>query len=471
METKNNDRNNYTGKLYINITNEQFADSIENKDYGNEFENFICTKSCVNLKIKSINNKKIYTKQYRHFAGLKVLLINENRDIKDIVYYIKNKLDEGQYKVIPYSNYYYSISFYNQYFYISYYKGEVVLQDNYYNIINPYFIKKHKDSLKYSSTSSSDIYRGSFYIYNKGKEPLTLIIFSSEAEVDGCFEVKEETQLSVFQVPISFMNYQEKNICADSLLFYEIKSGDKQNQLKNQMKKRCHFIINYLRIFYGTKVPIYYIGFYRDKNNCDYESDSEKNYILKENLIDENKEGKINDNSLNNNGNVEKINVEELTTTEEDKNSDNNSPLENENQDEGKDEDKNLEEGIKIKQIVEVEKKEKSEEIKDEIILHNFNENKNEISSINEDYSSLNNLPAKIVIFKLQDSIFGEKFIYEKEELNLIGNLRDDVTLIKQDVKEMKKKMDSVEQLLKLILNKIGIEIKKENKTNNENMK
>ena len=115
METKNNDRNNYTGKLYINITNEQFADSIENKDYGNEFENFICTKSCVKLKIKSINNKKIYTKQYRHFAGLKVLLINENRDIKDIVYYIKNKLDEGQYKVIPYSNYYYSISFYNQY--------------------------------------------------------------------------------------------------------------------------------------------------------------------------------------------------------------------------------------------------------------------------------------------------------------------------------------------------------------------
>ena len=274
------------------------------------------------------------------------------------------------------------------------------------------------------------------------------------------------------------MNYQEKNICADSLLFYEIKSGDKQNQLKNQMKKRCHFIINYLRIFYGTKVPIYYIGFYRDKNNYNYESDSEKNYILKENLIDENKEGKINDNSLNNNGNVEKINVEELTTTEEDKNSDNNSPLENENQDEGKDEDKNLEEGIKIKQIVEVEKKEKSEEIKDEIILHNFNENKNEISSINEDYSSLNNLPAKIVIFKLQDSIFGEKFIYEKEELNLIGNLRDDVTLIKQDVKEMKKKinnidekMDTTEQLLKLILNKIGIEIKKENKTNNENKK
>ena len=55
--------------------------------------------------------------------------------------------------------------------------------------------------------------------------------------------------------------------------------------------------------------------------------------------------------------------------------------------------------------------------------------------------------------------------------MNLIGNLRDDVTLIKQDVKEMKKKMDSVEQLLKLILNKIGIEIKKENKTNNENKK
>ena len=81
------------------------------------------------------------------------------------------------------------------------------------------------------------------------------------------------------------------------------------------------------------------------------------------------------------------------------------------------------------------------------------------------DFSSLINLPARIAIFKLEERIFGEKLIYEKEELNLLGTLKDDSNIMKNDITNIKntaytmnKKIDSFEILLKTMAEKLGID-------------
>ena len=70
----------YSNKLIVKKTNKRESASKENKNYGIEYENSICTKSCVFLKIKSINDINIYSKQYRHFSGLKLLLLKQNKN-------------------------------------------------------------------------------------------------------------------------------------------------------------------------------------------------------------------------------------------------------------------------------------------------------------------------------------------------------------------------------------------------------
>ena len=49
----------------------------------------------------------------------------------------------------------------------------------------------------------------------------------------------------------------------DSLIIYEIKSGDQEKKLIRKMRKRCHFIYQHLKIIYIK--PIYYIGFFKEK--------------------------------------------------------------------------------------------------------------------------------------------------------------------------------------------------------------
>ena len=84
---------NYIDKLIIEKTEEKYLHGKPNDKYGIEFENSIITKSCVNLCVKSINDPNIYTKEYRHFAGIKLLLVKNNYEKKeDISDYITNFL-------------------------------------------------------------------------------------------------------------------------------------------------------------------------------------------------------------------------------------------------------------------------------------------------------------------------------------------------------------------------------------------
>ena len=69
----------------------------------------------------------------------------------------------------------------------------------------------------------------------------------------------------------------------------------------------------------------------------------------------------------------------------------------------------------------------------------------------------------------MKDSIFDEKLIYEKEELNLLGTLRQDVISIKTDIIDIKKQIGSLkdeikkmdeknEKRFKAIMKALGIE-------------
>lgn len=434
---------NYSDKIRIEKQHKKNFPNEKNTNFGTEFENSIITKSCVNLKIKSINDKSIFTKQYRHFGGLKILLIYSEQKYYERTEYIKDLLDKGKYRVIPASSYSYTISFYSQKINISFDGTKLEVKDFHNKYLNRIIHAAPKEAHKKSVTSKNDLYFGTFYFFEDFGRKLELIIYSSEVEVDGFFEIFEDIKLDSFGADKIYWNFDENYMSSNSLLLYEIKSGDRLKNLKEQMSERCHFICNYLKIFYDK--PIYYIGFYKNKKLKEIEINSDISRSLNGNNIEEAKEINMKD---NNGINGQSHSSEENTRTEE-KNKINS--------------DINEEESAK-------NKTEEENEIKNENNNINIciNQSKDNSTCTNMDFSSLKDLPARIAIFKLEDRIFGEKLIYEKEELNLLGTLRDDSNIMKKDLTNIKEKidimderMDTFETLLKAMAEKLGIDSNK----------
>ena len=230
----------------------------------------------------------------------------------------------------------------------------------------------------------------------------------------------------------------------------------------NQILKRCNFIIKYLTLFY--KKPIYYFGF--------YQSNIHQNYGLNTNIIinlKENNENKETEEESTNDKNDEKNNFESSSETNEIKQ--NNNSI-NEDKKTKKDEEQNKQE---------VEKQNQNNNDKINVISNNkINDDDKKLERINvdEDFSLLKNLPANIMIFQLNGEIFGEKLIYEKEELNLLGNLREDVKDIKINIQNIIERQNKNEKILlnmedrlnkneKILLNmedRLSKEIERQNK-------
>jgi len=454
-----NKKGNYIDDLNVTLTKKKcIYDFIENKDFGHQFENIICNKSCIHLNIQSINEKNIYTKEYKYFYGLKLLLINE--EAAYINNYIINLLDAGKYKVIPFSNNYSKLKFGKAKFNISYNGSGVFLVDRYYKKKFLKKINEHKKLLEESITSYSDTYEGTFKFSAKEGLLLNLIIYSSKCEIDGLFEVLGDINISEFKAKLLYSNYSDVNIKSNSLLIYETKSGNKKIKLKNQILKRCNFIYNYLELIYDK--PIYYFGFYKvdeESKNYKYEFDqgqnpkdsnseksdeklqtnnnSEKEIKLKGNDNLENKVEQSQDNCSEKNKENTKETIlkdkyyinEESTSSKEKEDEQNRSTLNKSN-------------FSKVEENEENKKKNKNLLNKNEIINEYWEDLK--ITDEGKLNSLLDELPAKIKIFELSDSIFGEKLKYNKEELNLLGNIRDDVKIIKIDVNNLKKDVSDI---------------------------
>ena len=79
----NNDNNEISiDNLKILKTDMKSSDFVENKNYCNDFEQSISLKSNIFLPVSSINDKEIYTKEYRHFYALKIIITNYNKAYK-----------------------------------------------------------------------------------------------------------------------------------------------------------------------------------------------------------------------------------------------------------------------------------------------------------------------------------------------------------------------------------------------------
>ena len=99
--------NNYIDIDRLKITETNMKEGAnENTNFGYEYEHSIITKSLINLKMHSINERKVYTKENRKFYGLKVVIIKNENYFK-----IPDLLDKGKFKVIPFSNQYYELEY------------------------------------------------------------------------------------------------------------------------------------------------------------------------------------------------------------------------------------------------------------------------------------------------------------------------------------------------------------------------
>ena len=449
-----NNNDNYIENLKVEKTQERCVnDYIENPNFGFEYQDSICTKSYVHLKIKSINEKSLFTAQYNHFFGLKILLIKREKK-SGLSDYIKSLLDEGKYKVIPFSNDYTKLTYNNKVYYISYNSTGVRLVNDYYRNQKLSNVEAHNESLKNSRTSYSDTYIGTFNFHTKNDISLDLIIYESKCEIDGIFEVFNDIKLDEFKAEnIVYANFSESIIKSKSLLIYEIKSGDQKKKLEKQMIKRAYFIINYLKLIYD--MPIYYFGFYKEN--------PKKQNILLELEENKNAQNKNDGNSLKSSSDSEKKEEREAQVDNLSKNGDNKNDKNKINEDSvnenNKKKNENSEENIsstngKSNDNTKEEEK-KDEEEKEENESQRSGEDSNKTFQKNDEEKLMDTLPAKIAILELKDSIFGEYLKYDKEDLNILGNLSNDVTEIKERIKIIDNKLDSFEKNFKIIDNKL----------------
>ena len=283
--------NNIIDELKIYSTNFTCSDFIENSNYGNEFEHTISTKSCLHLDINSINSKKIYTKQNRKFFGLKLVVIkNNNYDLIPIL------LDEGKFKVLPFSNKYYRLKYFNcEPLLISYNNERVFVTDENFRDYYYFDYYTYYDYHLKSKTSKNDNYRGYIQLKGVNSKIIEIFIYSSSCEIDGLFEVSSDFDLGKYKVNNVYSNNENKIIKKNSILIYEIKSGFQEDKLINQMYESGFFIYKYLEFVYNG--PIYYIGFFTSNPNdsININIKKNKNKIKNEQI----KINKVNNNSYN----------------------------------------------------------------------------------------------------------------------------------------------------------------------------
>ena len=440
------------------MLDEKASDNIENANFGFEFENSIITKTYYKLKAKSINDKRIYTKNYRQFYALKIILINSYNNNKNY----KNKLlEKGEYKILPFSNNYFKLFINNNDpIKVSYHDKEIYIINN-----------KRKKIIKLKENEySDDKYIGSIYFYKNGKETNLVISFYREScEIDGLIEIVKPINLSDFKLDKIFSSTKDNFIQENSIMVYEIKSRNQKNKLAKEMLKKYYFIYNYLRLFYNN--PIYYIGFYKkiekQKNDSILMDTNNDVYFLSEINSNEinNKKEKDNNEIKEKEKNIvfdKKDEVKEKII--KDKKESNNSEINLNNTDNTKNE-KNIEENKdKIEKIMKDNKIDKKETIQNNI---NYNNNKigNEQEEIDEDtgiskpnlndfdndklniiniFKKLDNFPMNIILFRIKNSIFDEELKYDKEELNLLGYLLEDFSIIKNDIKNMNEKIEKL---------------------------
>ena len=487
IKNRNNFNDDYSFNNWKIIkTNKDNNRPPENDKYRHEFEDSIAIKSLYHLQIHSINDRNVYTKEYRKLFGLKLVIIEDQNYSK-----IAEYLDSGKFIVIPYSNKYYELKYH------IYHKLFITADSDYFNIekdpqcfyMNNFCSGNHISS----ETAAHDEFIGCVNFKDRYQSGTKIFIYRSSCEIDGLFYVEKKIDLSEFKLKKIFSNFNEQYINEDSLLVYEIKSGDQEDKLLAQMKRRGNFIYRYLNSIYSKNV--YYLGFYR-KN---YENNNENNLSENNGNSEENKEKVQNGtkNIIPMNGKEKGAKGEEQNKKQEKEEKDEqnlNEIKEEEKKDEKRDEIKEEEKKEEFEEIKEEEKKdEKRDEIKKDKNEGDCNEKDKENGELNKEqnkigkekngfnkknifrsennsdcelntshtsfqnnnnnikYNTFFSFPYKALIFEINSTAFGEDLKYEKEEYNLLY-------VMKNDIKDLKTDVHNVNEALKKIMKKLQIE-------------
>ena len=405
-------------RLKITETNMKEEGANENTNFGYEYEHSIITKSLINLKIHSINERKVYTKENRKFYGLKVVIIKNENYFK-----IPDLLDKGKFKVIPFSNQYYELEYpgFNKIYILINSKNLKIrkdkeIQENYF-----YFNGDYYDDHTKSKTAKNDSYKGYIHLYNKiNKTSIDIMLYASSCEIDGLFVTEDKIDLSSFQLKMTYSNCKDNYISPNSLIIYEIKSRNQEKKLVEQMEERGNFIYQYLNSIYDKQ--IYYIGFYRKRNI--------RNNILLNNEIEDNKI-RPNDNYING----EKKDDEKIIIQKEEINN-NNNKIEDKKYIE---EDKN-----QIKEII---------EIKDNKNGANDNQKKEDENTVIENNNNINNEINNEKVETITTNNNGENGNSNNENENQIKENKE--IIINKNAENYAKK-ENIIQTNETLLNKNG---------------
>ena len=453
IKNRNNFNDDYSFNNWKIIkTNKDNNRPPENDKYRHEFEDSIAIKSLYHLKIHSINDRNVYTKEYRKLFGLKLVIIEDQNYSK-----IAEYLDSGKFIVIPYSNKYYELKYH------IYHKLFITADSDYFDIekdpqcfyMNNFCSGNHKSS----ETAAHDEFVGCVNFKDRYQSGTKIFIYRSSCEIDGLFYVEKKIDLSEFKLKKIFSNFNEQYINKDSLLVYEIKSGDQENKLLEQMKRRGNFIYRYLNSIYSKNV--YYLGFYRKI----YENNNENN--LSEN----------NGNSEEKGAKGEEQNKKQEKEEKDEQNL--NEIKEEEKKDEKRDEikkDKNegdCNEKDKENGELNKEQNKKGKEkygFNKKNIFRSENNSQCELNTSNTSFQNNNNskyntffsFPYKALIFEINSTAFGEDLKYEKEEYNLLYDMKNDIKDLKTDVSGLKNGVNNINtdvSGLKNVVNNINTDV------------
>ena len=473
IKNRNNFNDDYSFNNWKIIkTNKDNNRPQENGKYRHKFEDSIAIKSLYHLKIHSINDRNVYTKEYRKLFGLKLVIIEDQNYSK-----IAEYLDSGKFIVIPYSNKYYELKYH------IYHKLFITADSDYFDIekdpqcfyMNNFCSGNHKSS----ETAAHDEFIGCVNFKDRYQSGTKIFIYRSSCEIDGLFYVEKKIDLSEFKLKKIFSNFNEQYINEDSLLVYEIKSGDQEDKLLAQMKRRGNFIYRYLNSIYSKNV--YYLGFYR-KN---YENNNENNLSENNGNSEENKEKVQNgtNNIIPMNGKEKGAKGEEQNKKQEKDEKDEqnlNEIKEEEKKDEKSDEikkdkkegdcnEKDKENGELNKEQNKIRKEKNGFNKKN--IFRSENNSECELNTSHTSFQNNNNnikynsffsFPYKALIFEINSTAFGEDLKYEKEEYNLLYDMKNDIKDLKTDVSGLKNGVNNINtdvSGLKNVVNNINTDV------------
>ena len=166
--------------------------------------------------------------------------------------YINDSLENGEFKVIPFVNMFFNISYNRDNIKIKYCsKDDIITKKN---------SKEMKDALIYDINDlyyeeikpPKNILEG--YIYIDNNNHYKLYIFSFWWEIDGLFQVESNIYSFDYKSYIiyscqKYNNNKLVNISKDSIIIYEIKSGDDLYILTTLIIKKYDFLEKFFNCF------------------------------------------------------------------------------------------------------------------------------------------------------------------------------------------------------------------------------